>query len=312
MRKIKNYEEFTNEEINWKQALGTAALATSLATSSLGQKTDDISPVKKDTIEIVKSDSLNYTKTNYSNVESMAKQNGVSINFEDEELSKLNNMEVSYTLAYSMGITSDKYPGGLNDKGSQMPMGALLGMHFGKFSVFIDWKFFGSKDEYNVKEWSNGTVLNQFTSVWEPYEGSMQYGTYTSYESGQILRTGSCEQNKELLSLSLGGQIYRHKSENASEDVTIRGYIGLGALSKYKLTYNEIESYWERYTRWNLIDDYSYDSGSSYDYQLVKKEISTQISVNGGINMDIGSFNMGIGFNTNPGGLNLSIGYTIK
>jgi len=41
MRRIKNYEDFTNEEINWKKGVATAALGASLLGGMQSCQTDD-------------------------------------------------------------------------------------------------------------------------------------------------------------------------------------------------------------------------------------------------------------------------------
>jgi hypothetical protein len=312
MNKVKTYEQFINEEINLKKAITGAALGASLAISNpVISQTD----TKKDKIESIytENDSIKDRKVSYNDIDTMSKENGFNLSLDSEILSNAKSVKLSYTLAYIQGINIDKYPSetdlDLNPNSNfyQAPAGALFGIHIDNFSIYLDCKWFGKKDYLNVSNWSNETILDKYTYTYEPYAGSLQYGTYTTYERGKKLRTGYCEQNNKIINLSLGGS----KDINLNGyEYCFRGFLGMGVLDKTKLTYQEVYDYWYEFTNWNLINDYTSDGGGNYEYSLVKKEKVYELNVHGGIIIEGAGVFAGIGFDTNPGSLNISFGYT--
>jgi hypothetical protein len=303
MKNVKSYNDFCNEEINWKKAAAGAALGASLAISNpvISQEFE-----VKDKIENTRQSILDVkeTDTTYDIIKSMSRENGFDLIINSDTLSKAKSAKLSYSIAYLQGFGKDKYsPPGY---GLKIPAGALFGLHIDNFSIYLDCKWFGKEDESSVSNWSNATVLEEFTSTYELYPGSFQNGTWTSFKSGKELKTGNCLQENNVVNFSLGGKLPLNK------DYCFRGFLGGGVVSKSKLTYNQVYDYWFEYTRLGLMNSYTpVISGGGFTYDLVKTEKIHELNIHGGIMIEGAGVLAGIGFDTNPGMLNVVFGFTI-
>lgn len=304
MRSIQSYEDFINEEINIKRVLAGAALGAGLAVSNPAISQNDFS--KSDKIEnVISKDKINTKKTSFDIVDTMSKENGFNLSLKGD-ISKAKDVKLSYSIGYIQGIGKDEYPsqflGSPYADFYQAPAGALFGLHIDNFSIYWDCKWFGKKDESNVSNWSEPSILNQYSHTYEDYYvGS---AIYTTHESGTEIRTGSCIQNNRVTNISFGGKVKINK------DYCFRGFLGVGVLNRTELTYQEVHKYWDEFTNYSLINQSSYDGSNNWEWNLIQKSQIYELNVHGGLMIEGGGVFAGVGFDTNPGTFNVSFGFT--
>ena len=186
----------------------------------------------------------------------------------------------------------------------QAPLGGIIFIHSDKISFFIDIKSdFKWRGDLGVDNWvKQSSDLIEYAKI-PMYTGSEGY---TQQHKGVDVSKGEVE-HKKIINFGLASTIQKNKELN------LKAYLGCGIFNTEKEIVTMIDEYTYTYYHWGHgIQDNIYDSNYYTKYTTVK-EYNTKLNVTGGLLFDFASgFSMGVGFDTNPGGINLSLGFNIR
>jgi hypothetical protein len=248
---------------------------------------------------------------NYDNI----KQSNNPIN----SISTISKDQVSNIKNYDT-VKSVKIPKGFDPNNAYMkstflfnsnlpsvPFGGMVFIHSNDISFFIDIKSdlkWRGELGVDVNDWvEEPTQITPYSKI-PMYSGSESYTQlhrYKAIDKGEV-------EHKRVIDIGLAKTIQVDKTLN------LKAYIGCGIYNTEKELITRIHEYEWTYYHWHYIqqnDWYDYnDLGTDY---IIKKEYNTKLNVTGGLLFDFASgFSMGVGFDTNPGGINLSLGFNIR
>ena len=294
MKRIRNYEDFTNEEINLKRALATSALAAGMALSNQAKS----QTVEKPKIEL--SQKIDSELQN-SPIISVSKIN-------TDYISDIKNYDSSSSIKLPKEF--DPYNAYMratflwNSNLPSAPFGGMIFLHSKNISFFIDiksnWRF---HDEADVVEWvDQPSQIIEYAKI-PMYQGSDSYSqrmkfVYTS--TGEV-------PHRKVIDFGLSKTISKNK------DLNMKAYLGCGIFKSETEMVTMISEYTSTYYYWSSINQSNWlDDGESHRY-ITTKEYNTKLNITGGLLFDFTSgYSLGLGFDTNPGGINLSLGFNIK
>lgn len=313
MHYLKKYEDFNNEELNVKKILSTGALATGLALSSPAYSSNQ--DLYKQSIEFNR-DTINLRETDTTRqvVDYIVNQNGINFTLFDNDkikFSDIKDIKLQYTIAYVVGVGSGNH----DDAG---PFGMLLGLGTKDFSIYLDMKWdvgvFGiGRSGYRefdytrtqaIENWMNETIIDHKLIKSEVYPGSYAYGTYREYESTKVKSQGTLDTRLHTTNIGFSKKLSR------DNDYFVKAHLGIGLTEFEKFKYEKIRTDWSRSTWLNLIKDGYLDLGESESYELISSDRRTEVNLNAGITINLGPYVTGISFDTNPGCINFSMGFT--
>lgn len=187
------------------------------------------------------------------------------------------------------------------------PWGGILFIHSPKLSFFVDikstWKTYTSPEpDIMIDNWIKESSFSEQYNTWET-----SYGSYTKVQHDQTISSGSVE-HKRIFDIGIS------KTIDKSESLNLRAYIGCGlSISKTEMFKKTEDFYWE-YTHyaaagfdvpWELQDQ-------SIRYDKVLTTYEKKLNITSGLLFDFeNGLQMGIGFDTQPAGVNLMLGFTI-
>ena len=184
------------------------------------------------------------------------------------------------------------------------PFGGMIFIHTPKLSFFIDvkstWKNFSG--EYGIKNW---VEIESFVEEYNTWQTS--YGSFTRVHHDKTISVGALD-HKRVFDIGISKTISKSKSFD------LRAYIGCGlSLTKTEIFEETLELYRE-YTHYAAL---GYDTEwSEPDIYLTYDKVATiyenKLNITSGLLFDFKSgFQMGIGYDTQPRGINLMIGFTM-
>lgn len=292
MKTLKTYEDFCNEEVNWKKAAAGVALGAGLAfgnpTDAISQETDkvELSQTKKsDTIiKSVKPLTESGVKdiSNYKTMASIKVPNDFDVK----------NAEIHSSFLWNSSLPS-------------APLGGIIFIHTPKLSFFVDiksnWEF--SNEPELIDNWSNEkTILEE-----EGYSWETSWGAYTKWNKETTESSGSIEHRK-IFDIGIGKSLISN-NEGTDKYINLRAYIGCGISRTKSERYKMIREYSSEYTNYVYHSD-TYSDVNIYDrYEPLKTEYTNKLNITGGLLFDVSMISMGIGFDTTPGGINLMLGF---
>jgi hypothetical protein len=184
------------------------------------------------------------------------------------------------------------------------PFGGMFFIHTPKLSFFIDvkstWKNFSG--EYGIKNW---VEIESFVEEYNTWQTS--YGSFTRVHHDKNVSVGALD-HKRVFDIGIS------KSISKSESFDLRAYIGCGlSISKTDI-FEKTEELYREYTHYAAL---GYDTDwSEPDMYLTYDKVATtyenKLNITSGLLFDFKSgFQMGIGYDTQPRGINLMIGFTM-
>lgn len=243
---------------------------------------------------------------------------------------KNENIEIDTTLTKKSVITTKSYNykkikftfayvGGVNREPIS-PMGLFLSIG-NKYSFFSEIKFgvygINKYSESELSEvgvytdnWSNETIINDITNIYEAYPGSYQNGSYTEYHSKTMKSTGSLKIVKNMINFGIAKNLLYDDNDDS---FNINLFIGLGLTIYENYTIERIHTQWYEYTWYNALQS-SYYSGlnDNSSYYPIKNKNTFELNMNAGLSVNIGAYYTGISFDLNPFAFNASVGFTIS
>jgi hypothetical protein len=249
-----------------------------------------------------KYDSNNITQSN-SPIKSVT-------NINTEEVSNIKNYDTVKSVKLPKGFDPNnaymKSTFLFNSNLPSVPFGGMVFIHSNDISFFIDIKSnlkWRGELGVDVNDWvEEPTQITPYSKI-PMYSGSESYTQlhkYKAVDKGEV-------EHKRMINIGLAKTIQVDKTLN------LKAYIGCGIYNTEKELVTRIHEYEWTYYHWHYIqqnDWYDYnDLGTDY---IIKKEYNTKLNVTGGLLFDFASgFSMGFGFDSNPGGVNLSLGFNI-
>lgn len=183
------------------------------------------------------------------------------------------------------------------------PFGGMMFIHTPKISFFIDiksnWEF--NNEPYFVDNW-----VEQSSWTEEGYSWMTTFGSYTKWSKLKSKSIGSTE-HKKIFDIGLSTSISKTKSLN------LRAYIGCGVSRTKSEMYEMTSTYYSEYTHYEMAGFDSYGPSSYHeDYKDIGTIYENKLNITSGLLFDFQSgFQMGLGFDTQPGGINLMLGFTM-
>lgn len=183
------------------------------------------------------------------------------------------------------------------------PFGGMMFIHTPKISFFIDiksnWEFNNSPEL--VTNWTE-----QSTWTEEGYSWMTTYGSYTKWSELKSKSIGSTE-HKKIFDIGLSKSISKDKS------LDLKAYIGCGLSRTKSEMYEMISTYYYEYTHFETSGINGFEKDSYHeDYKSIGTIYENKLNITSGLLFDFSSgVQMGIGFDTQPGGINLMLGFTI-
>jgi hypothetical protein len=187
-----------------------------------------------------------------------------------------------------------------------VPFGGMVFIHSNDISFFIDIKSnlkWRGELGVDINGWTEEpTQITPYSKI--PMNSGSE--SYTQLHRYKAVDKGEVD-HKRIINIGLAKTIQVDKTLN------LKAYIGCGIYNTEKELITRIHEYEWTYYHWHYIqqnDWYDYnDLGTDY---IIKKEYNTKLNVTGGLLFDFASgLSMGVGFDTNPGGINLSLGFNI-
>jgi hypothetical protein len=292
MKTIKTYEDFVNEEINLKKALATGALAAGMAFSNPATSQNVQNFQKSDTTLSQRVDNsiinvLNINKDQVSDIKSYESSTSIKL----PEGFDPSSVYMKSTFLWNSNIPS-------------APFGGMIFLHSKNISFFIDiksnWRF---HDEADVVDW-----VDQPSQIIEYAKIPMYTGSDSYTQKMKFVYTSTGEvPHRKVIDFGLA------KTINKNQNLNMKAYLGCGVFKTETEMVKMISEYYSTYYYWSSINQSSMlDNGESHKY-ITTKEYNTKLNVTGGLLFDFASgFSMGVGFDTNPGGINLSLGFNIR
>lgn len=292
MRKVKNYQEFTNEEINLKKALTGVALGASLGLSNpvISQQLDDNSQkeLTKDEKSISKNLPSEFIKsTNIEDIRNM--ESTVSIKVPEDFKAEEAMINASFMML-DVGLASRR-----------TPIGGCIFINTPKIGFYVELKATG---DVEMKDWVYSNTLEQ-----EGYSWMTNYGSYTKYSIRKDYYKGTIE-NQKIFNIGVTKPIMK-------KNYHCRAYIGCGLTRTEVEIAEKVDRFYSEYTNYSALGYIG-----NYDSNLTSTTSGTGVfkyenrfNLSGGLLFEIPFYptglSFGIGFDTNPGSLNLMFGVSI-
>ena len=188
------------------------------------------------------------------------------------------------------------------------PLGGIMFIHSPKLSFFVEikssWKTFTSPDpDIMIEDWTKESFFRDSYITWQT-----SYGSYTREYHDKTISSGSVE-HKRIFDIGIS------KTIDNSESLDLKAYIGCGPSITKTEMYQKIENVWWEYSHYAAAGiDVPYTSiDQNTYYEKVSTKYESSLNITGGLLFDFNSgYQMGIGFDTKPAGINLMIGFTIN
>ena len=337
MRKIKKYQEFTNEEINLKKAIAGAALGAGLAISNPSISQTDLQNTDKTEISYAKVERPNVTHSDSNQIKKMDGHISLDLSeYYDADELKEEDIYLHTSYLFNLGINK-----------STLPMGGYFFLHTPKVSFYSGFSYETSANitsdiDYDSGSWKDATgyydgagnyygndqyiqnMMNKYGGYIHSNSGLYQVGTWGNEYRGSatIMKQSKFTEvetktKKNVFNIGLSKEVLN------KYNVKLNAFAGLCLMTQKKTTTTNVDTetikqdvYFAEDT-WHVINPPSYlytavvsSSTKEESYKTVAYEQTFKIGANFGLMFDFGNDDLiKSGQYNNVSGLSLGISF---